>query len=305
MIIRDQRRRNILYVLDEKKPRRASIQKDGSIIISKKTASPVDIKKYDRFVTEKNNGNILTSLKKFTSYLGASYYSKSSPLWIKALSHILAPGPNIVTGKSILDVGCSTGVFLEKLPDRWIKRGVEVNTEACKIGRKKGLEIQNSTLEEYATADKFDIIRASHVIEHTPNAHKFVKKISTLSKPSALILIYTPNADSFSRKIFGSDWEGFYDDTHFTIFNNKSLKELFRKYGFSLVSSDSYYMGYMISSVFRFMGLRDNRFFYKIYPVLYLLFLPTILLHLLSPSFFQGGGLFMVFKRNKKAEPKE
>ena len=263
-----------------------------------------DLEKYDRFVTEKKVNPVLVYLKKIFGQMASSFYNPGTPLWVSGLFYLATPGPRGIYQGKILDIGCSTGTFLEFLPGAWDKYGIEINSEAVQIGRKKGLAIDSGIFEKYSSRRKFDVLRASHVVEHTRNPELFVKKLSTLTKDGGKVIIYTPNSDSFSRKIFGSYWEGFYDDTHFNIYNRRTLESLFKKYGLSASKSDTYYMGYLLSSLFRKNNIKNSRFLNAIFPLLYLFMLPLSLMRYILPDLIQGGGLYMEFVKLKRIAKK-
>lgn len=229
--------------------------------------------------------------------MASSFYNPAIPLWISRVFYLVTPGPIGLYQGKILDVGCSTGTFLEFLPGTWDKYGVEINTDAVKIGREKGLTIDSGIFEEYKPGRKYDVIRASHVVEHTRSPEIFVKKLSTLTKTGGVVIIYTPNADSLSRRIFGPEWEAFYDDTHFNIYNKRTLTTLFKKYGLYSIKTDTYYMGYLLSSLLRKKNIKNSQFLNAIFPLLYLFLLPLSLIRYIFPSQIQGGGLYMEFKK--------
>lgn len=290
-----------VYQLDDFQHRWVSENSDRTFTIDNKKASKRFIRKYERFVVERTASKFLINLKNLFGNMSGSFYSAKTSPWVKSLYYLVIPGPSGLYKGNILDIGCSSGAFLENLSKGWVKRGVEVNEEACKIGRKKGLVIDNSVIETYFPRQKFNVIRASHVIEHTRNPALFVKKVCSLVLPGGRIIIYTPNFDSFSRNTFDSSWEGFYDETHFNIFCKDSLKYLFHQNGFELIKTDSYHMGYTVSSFCRYLGVRNSRAFSTFFPLLYLVSLFLSQIRYLFPKRLQGGALYMEFvNKNKK-----
>jgi len=107
-----------------------------------------------------------------------------------------------------LDVGCGNGQLLHRLKDiGWDCEGVEFNKGAVETCRSHGLKVTHGDLESAKFEDaSFDLITASHVIEHVPDLHSFMKEIARLLKRGGQALIRTPNNEALGRKWFGSHW---------------------------------------------------------------------------------------------------
>jgi 2-polyprenyl-3-methyl-5-hydroxy-6-metoxy-1,4-benzoquinol methylase len=108
------------------------------------------------------------------------------------LRHVLIP-----KGKRLLDLGCGAGNFL-RVAKRLgaIEQGVEPSTYASRVCRDQGLNVFTGTLEQFAqqTADKFEIITASHVVEHLHDPVGTLRTMKSLLAPGGLIWIGVPNA---------------------------------------------------------------------------------------------------------------
>src|ERR1700741_1031508 len=121
---------------------------------------------------------------------------------IKLLNYLEKQHP---AGKTILDVGCSSGEFLYHAQKIGLKaKGVEVNKWTVEIGRSNGLDIFNGFLAE-AKFDNasFDIIFLGDIIEHVTSPRDFVAECDRLLKPGGILIISTPNLDCFwSRSTF-------------------------------------------------------------------------------------------------------
>lgn len=97
----------------------------------------------------------------------------------------------------ILDVGCSSGVFLKDLekigfnPNNLF--GIDISEKAILNSKKKGLtntfvmDAQNITLKE-----KFDIIIASDCLEHLENDTKALKNWKDLLKTNGKMYVFVP-----------------------------------------------------------------------------------------------------------------
>jgi len=138
-----------------------------------------------------------------------------------------------------LDVGCATGRLLEYLQQRgWQEQGVEVCEPAADYGRRvRGISIFSGTLEEARLpAAGFEIVHASHVIEHLQYPGDFISEAYRLLKPEGHLILITPNSDGFQAKLMRGRWRSAIAD-HMVLFSRKTLTLLLEKHGFYVEQS--------------------------------------------------------------------
>lgn len=127
----------------------------------------------------------------------------------------------LTKAKSIIEVGCGQGnllsKFLKKFPEKKII-GLELNKDAIKIGKKKGLDIRNLAKSKNLKAD---IIISYAVIEHTTSPKNFLKSLANYLNPNGLLIIGQPNQDKIYYDIF------FWD--HLFHFSSKHIDDLGRQ----------------------------------------------------------------------------
>lgn len=98
----------------------------------------------------------------------------------------------------LLDVGCSTGLFLaEAKAAGWTVRGVEYSPDSSRVAREVyGLDVITGALE---AADlppaSFDVITFWDVIEHVPDPLSTLSAAVRLLKPGGTMVLKTPNVD--------------------------------------------------------------------------------------------------------------
>jgi len=133
----------------------------------------------------------------------------------------------LTKAKSIIEVGCGQGnlllKFLKKFPEKKII-GLELNKDAIKIGKKKGLDIRNLAKSKNLKAD---IIISYAVIEHTTSPKNFLKSLANYLNPNGLLIIGQPNQDKIYYDIF------FWD--HLFHFSSKHIDDLGRQVNLLLV----------------------------------------------------------------------
>lgn len=96
--------------------------------------------------------------------------------------------------RSILDVGCGTGLNLTYLADYGQATGVDMSPEAIRHCEKRGLK--NVRLHEANELpfpnEAFELVTAFDVIEHIDDDRGALCEFERLLKPEGALLIYTP-----------------------------------------------------------------------------------------------------------------
>jgi SAM-dependent methyltransferase len=136
----------------------------------------------------------------------------------------------------VLDIGCATGALLEKLRDRgWAVRGVEIGAPSAAYARKnRGLDVSTLPLEENHFPEKtFDLVLASHLIEHLNDPASFVREVYRVLVPGGRFLVTTPNIGGFQARLFKGRWRSAIFD-HLYLFSVKTLSALLSQAGFTL-----------------------------------------------------------------------
>src|SRR5262249_9088403 len=144
--------------------------------------------------------------------LGERIKAKRYQKRFRKLLERAAPGSDTAR---VLDVGCADGRLLtwyrEAIPGRRIETyGIDIGEAAVEQARKAGpiavagrfevdTELPNGT---------FDLIVASHVIEHVDDPVGFARRAAELLKPGGLFMFATPNVDSADVRRFGRFWGG-------------------------------------------------------------------------------------------------
>ncbi|MDR2521566.1 MAG: class I SAM-dependent methyltransferase, partial [Spirochaetaceae bacterium] len=138
--------------------------------------------------------------------------------------------------RRLLDIGCATGALLAALRERgWEVCGVEVSAAQAAYARsERGLAVHTGSLEEAAFASgAFDVVLASHVIEHVADPLAFVWEVSQVLSGGGYFFVTTPNIAGFQARLFGSRWRSAIFD-HLYLFSKKTLRVLLEICGFHL-----------------------------------------------------------------------
>lgn len=138
--------------------------------------------------------------------------------------------------KSILEIGCSTGEFLQICKDNNLNvSGLEISGKAVDICQKKYLPvIKNDTKFLKNINQFFDVVIAFDVIEHLTDLNDFMINVSSVLNENGLVIIEMPNFNSILRIMNPFKWIG-YNKYHLTYFNPYNLNMLFTKFNFKNV----------------------------------------------------------------------
>jgi len=142
---------------------------------------------------------------------------------------------------SILDIGCATGALIAFLRDKgWRVTGVEISPSAVYAKNERKLDVRNIPLEENHFPDNsFDVILASHLIEHLNEPKTFLKETYRILKNNGAIFITTPDISGFQSRLFGSRWRSAIFD-HLYLFSRRTLAKMLKTVGFKVESCHSW-----------------------------------------------------------------
>ena len=149
-----------------------------------------------------------------------------------------------VKGGRVLDIGCSTGGFLDAMRQRgeWEPYGVEINAEAANHARERlGLNVFAGALTDAHYPDSFfDIVTLWNVLEHLHQPQAALIEIARIIRPGGLLTISLPNPDCIEARIFGRYWAGLDAPRHLYIFSRRTLERVLASTGFEMEEVTSF-----------------------------------------------------------------
>lgn len=141
-----------------------------------------------------------------------------------------------------LDIGCASGYVLEVAQRYGFEPfGVEVSPQVAQIAKEKfNSNIFIGTIEKNLSKktipeDFFHLISFFDVLEHLDNPLFVLRKIRKCLVAEGLLLITTPDINSFSSKIMRKKWPHILDE-HLTYFSKETLRAILDKSGFDLLT---------------------------------------------------------------------
>jgi len=138
----------------------------------------------------------------------------------------------------LLDVGCGQGHFLARMVKAgWRGVGVDFDADAVEAAKNAyALDVRVGGLETLsANREGFDVITASHVIEHVENPSEFLSGCRRLLRPEGQLIIRTPNVASYGHRKYGGAWRGLEPPRHLCLFTMDGLRLLSNSAGFEVL----------------------------------------------------------------------
>ncbi|AWK90253.1 class I SAM-dependent methyltransferase [Azospirillum thermophilum] len=140
-----------------------------------------------------------------------------------------------LAGRRLLDIGCGAGWFLAAaLEAGALAFGTDYSiANRTEAARRTGVPIFDQNLDRLPERD-FDIVTLFDVIEHVPEPLPFLRQVDRLLRPGGLLLVYTPNADSFAVRAAGPLASIIDPTEHILLFTLDSLRHLGDRMGYEL-----------------------------------------------------------------------
>jgi 2-polyprenyl-3-methyl-5-hydroxy-6-metoxy-1,4-benzoquinol methylase len=147
-----------------------------------------------------------------------------------------SPGKN-----NFLEIGASAGQFLYHIQDSFDSiNAIELDSQCCKfVENKFQIETDNNYLEEskFYIQNKYNVVCAFQVLEHTPNPIDFLKTIYHVLEKGGIALIEVPNLYDPLISVWSvPEYNTFYyHSAHNFYFSGQSLSIIAREAGFEIL----------------------------------------------------------------------
>lgn len=142
---------------------------------------------------------------------------------------------------SLLDVGCTYGVFLHSVRDSgWELNGCDLSPFAVKMAKEKlGLDIRLGRAADAGFEENhFDVITLFEVIEHMDRPKDEMAELHKLIKKDGWLVVQTGNLGSLTARIRGAS-NPYFQLGHLNYFSKKTLKKLLEESGFKVVKIET------------------------------------------------------------------
>jgi SAM-dependent methyltransferase len=132
----------------------------------------------------------------------------------------------------ILDVGCGDGFHLDLLQkfgkSSWRLEGIDMSDRAVEMGKLRGLEIHQGTVQSMAIAEgTYDLAFMIATIEHVDQPLEVLQAVGKMLKPGGTVVMVTDNTDTLDFKWFqGRHWGGYHFPRHWNLFSPLTIRRL-------------------------------------------------------------------------------
>ena len=147
-------------------------------------------------------------------------------------------------GRSVLDVGCASGWFLQAAKARGaLVHGIDPQDSPGAAARAAGLTVDHGFFpQDLADTGPFDVIAFNDVFEHLPAPEQAIGDVERLLKPGGLAVINLPSSDGFlfrtSRVLDALGMSGTHDrlwqkgmsSPHISYFSPETLRRLVERH---------------------------------------------------------------------------
>ncbi|MGH9347685.1 MAG: class I SAM-dependent methyltransferase [Vicinamibacterales bacterium] len=122
----------------------------------------------------------------------------------------------------VLEIGCATGGTLAALGEAGFEAyGLDGSAWAVSQARTRvgdlvwECDVERHPLPAALSARApFGCLVLASVLEHFEHPMAVLTKLTAAAAPEAALIVLTTNGDSLTRRVFGRDWEGYFDWTH-------------------------------------------------------------------------------------------
>lgn len=166
--------------------------------------------------------------------------------------------------REVLDVGCGTGRFLERLRRAgWHGRisGVEPAANvAAETARRLGLPVRTGSIEEMDVSEgSIGTVVLRHVIEHLRDPREALARVRSALEQGGFVYVATPDARALAAKVFGRYWHGYDPPRHLFAFTRDGMRRLLGSEGFDVVAERWYFAPQMWTGSLRHALGRGRR----------------------------------------------
>ena len=140
----------------------------------------------------------------------------------------------------LLDVGCSTGFFLDiARSSGWDTFGIEPGHNERAEARRKGHQVFDEGIDQIKTDQRFDVITLWDVFEHIPEPCEFLESIRQLLTPTGIIYMQIPNSSGLAPRVLHERCNMFDGLEHCNLYNPQTIRNVLESNGFSVLAMES------------------------------------------------------------------
>lgn len=173
---------------------------------------------------------------------GYDDYTNQEAEYLATFDEDVARIRDFVGGGAVLDVGCGYGYFVRRaLAAGFDAYGVDLSAEGIAEATKHvpGRVFAGGIDDVAALAGRrFDVIFASHLIEHITDPRAFVRRLLEHLHPAGIVMFVTPNIESWLARLSGRRWVSFKIPEHVAYYAPATIRRLLEDAGLEVIAID-------------------------------------------------------------------
>jgi SAM-dependent methyltransferase len=140
----------------------------------------------------------------------------------------------------ILDIGCGSGVLVNRLSKMGYRSyGVDWSEPAIHFAKQHmhgSFRVANvENLNPHDLGFQFDLITASHILEHLVEPHSFLRSVAGLLKPNGYLVIAVPNLNWYDPYSAWRSVSTIFHEEHVVGYTPPGLQMVLNQSGFDVV----------------------------------------------------------------------
>ncbi len=137
---------------------------------------------------------------------------------------------------SILDIGCSSGFFLDIAKENgWRTNGIELNRAEFLIASGKGHAVWNTSIEEMRFDSKMNAIAMWDVLEHIKSGGRYLQFLKNLLDIDGVVFLQIPSAASLAARVLRERCNMFDGVEHVNLYSPGTISVLCEKAGYEIL----------------------------------------------------------------------
>lgn len=231
---------------------------DGQILpeLLEPTRCPVCDRDHGRELFRKNGGRYVTCVACTMIYLNPRltdeallrYYSSNTT--VQSISHqlerdfyerIYSEGLGVIGWHlpvgGVLDVGCSSGLFLDVARGKgWRTYGTELNDAELRMAADSGHQVHRGLIDELPDDLTFDLITLWDVFEHLKDGARFLGSARRRLNPDGMLFMQVPNGGAYAARLLQEKCNMFDGIEHVCLYSERTIRLLATVCGWSVVA---------------------------------------------------------------------
>lgn len=157
--------------------------------------------------------------------------------WLEYGAELVEFAARSVDASSWLDFGAGAGELLLAARQRGVSSvvGVDLDAGARALAAERGVTVYGGLAD--LGDRRFDVISASHVLEHLDDPIAAVESMVTYLEPEGVVVVSQPDPTGLLPRMIPTRWPGWVPSEHRWHFTLRSMTTVFERAGLNLVAS--------------------------------------------------------------------